>query len=199
MNKIKREVDKLTTKDISSCGLILPDSLTEKLHVAGTYFVRAFQYDLKTKKVGKLLWDAEAVAYNLIPTAARNDMLDKYLAASGYTAAWYVSLVDSTGYTGVAAGDTAASHSGWAEYTSYSEATRPAIAWAAASAGSKAFSSAINFTIPGSVTLKGCMIASSSTKGGAGGLLYSAGTFTEGDRVIVGSALLAVSYSTVLN
>src|SRR6266704_867756 len=84
---------------------------------------------------------------NLVTTAGKNDALDKYLAGSAYTAAFYLGLISLTSYTtGPAAGDTSASHGGWAEDQNYSQAARPTAAWSAASAGSKALSSALAFS-----------------------------------------------------
>lgn len=177
--------------DKTGSGLLLPNNIGDKGLVIGRFNVQA--HDPLTKQ---LLWEEEFD--NLVVTQGKNDMLDKYFAGSGYTAAWYASLIDSAGYSAIVAGDTAASHAGWAEYTSYSESTRPAISWAAASAGAKSFASAVTFTIPSSITLKGCTINTVSTKGSTSGILYSAGLFTEGDRVITGSAILTVTYTTTL-
>lgn len=35
---------------------------------------------------------------NLVVTGGKNDNLDKYFAGSGYTAAWYLLLIGTTGY-----------------------------------------------------------------------------------------------------
>ena len=46
------------------------------------------------------------------------DMNSKYFQGSGYTAAWYLGLVQGPGSgTTYAAGNTLASHSGWTELT----------------------------------------------------------------------------------
>ena len=136
---------------------------------------------------------------NLVTTGGKNDALDKYLAGSAYTAAWYMGLISSTSYTtGVAAGDTMAAHGGWAEDQNYSEATRPAAAWSAASAGSKAMSSARTFSINATTTIKGCFLASNSTKGGTTGILYSAGLFSGGDKAVANTDTLNVSYTASL-
>jgi hypothetical protein len=131
---------------------------------------------------------------NLVTTVGKNDALDKYLAGSSYTAAWYVGLINATSYSAVAAGDTAASHAGWLEFAGYSEATRPAAAWSAASAGAKALSSPASFSITSGATVKGAILISNSTKSGTTGVLYSAGLFTGGDRAVVNGDTLNVSY-----
>lgn len=133
---------------------------------------------------------------NLVTTAGKNDALDKYLSGSSYTAAWYIGLIGATGYAaGVAAGDTAASHAGWTEDQSYSQATRPVASFAAASGGSKALSAAASFSINANVTIKGCILISNSTKGGTTGVLYSAGLFTGGDKVVQSGDTLNVMWT----
>ena len=137
---------------------------------------------------------------NLVTTAGKNDMLDKYLAGSSYTAAWYVLLIGSTSYTtGAAVTDTMASHGGWAEDVEYSQAARPTTAWSAAAAGSKALSSVAVFSINGDgTTIKGCGLNSVATKSGTTGTLFSAGLFTGGDKVLANGDTLNVSYTATL-
>jgi len=114
---------------------------------------------------------------NLVTTAGKNDMLDKYLAGSSYTAAWY----------------------GWAEDVEYSQAARPTTAWSAAAAGSKALSAACVFSINGDgTTIKGCFLNSVATKSGTTGTLFSAGLFTGGDKVLANGDTLNVSYTATL-
>lgn len=163
----------------------------ERAEAHGRYTVQCFDKD------GNLKWEDEIE--NLVTTGGKNDALDKYLAGSAYTAAWYMGLISSTGYTtGPAAGDTMASHGGWAEDQKYTEGTRPAAAWSAASAGSKAMSSARTFSINATTTIKGCFLASNSTKGGTTGILYSAGLFSGGDKSVQNTDTLNVSYTASL-
>lgn len=136
---------------------------------------------------------------NLVTTVGKNDALDKYLSGSSYTAAWYIGLISSTGYAaGAVAADTAASHSGWTEDTGYSNASRPTAAFASASAGSKALSSALAFNINATVTIKGCFLISNATKSGTTGILYSAGLFSNGDKALSNGDTLNVSYTASL-
>lgn len=140
---------------------------------------------------------------NLVTTVGKNFALDTYLAGSGYTATWFMGLISSVGYSAVAAGDTMASHAGWTEAgptnaPNYSEATRPAAAWSAAAAGSKAMSSPRTFTISGAGTVKGCFLTTVSTKDGTTGTLYSAGLFSGGDKVLGPGDTLSVSYTASL-
>jgi hypothetical protein len=133
---------------------------------------------------------------NLVVTVGLNNLLDNHLSGSTYTAAWYVGLIGSASYTtGVAAGDTMGSHGGWVEDETYDEANRPTASFASASGGSKTLSSAAVFTISGTVTEKGCFLASNSTKGGSTGVLYSGGLFTGGDKTLADNDTLSVSYT----
>lgn len=176
--------------DATGAAIVRNSGSLEQADAHGVYTVECIGAD------GQVRW-TETID-NLVTTQGKNDALDKYLAGSAYTAAWYLGLIDSTGYTAVAAGNTAASHTGWTENTGYSQANRPTAAWAAASAGSKALSSAASFSISADATVKGCFLVSSNTKGGTAGILYSAGLFTGGDKVVQNGDTLNVSYTASL-
>lgn len=151
-----------------------------------------FRYVVECRKPdGTLRWREEFE--NLVTTVGKNDLLDKYFAGSGYTAAWYLGLIDASDYSAVAAGDTMASHSGWTESTAYSQANRVTLAFSAASGGSKSTSSAASYSINASATLKGAFVVSDNTKGETTGTLYSAGLFTGGDRPVQSGDTLNVS------
>ena len=165
--------------------------MSEKADAQGHYSVQCIGPD------GKVKW--EDVIENLVTTEGKNDALDKHLSGSGFTAAWYLGLISITGYAaGVNVADTMASHAGWTEDQAYSQATRPAPAFSAAAAGAKATSSAVAFSINGTTTIKGCFLVANSTKGGATGVLYSAGLFTGGDKAVASGDTLNVSYTASL-
>ena len=175
----------------ASAGIAKNVGAMEKAEAHGHYEVSCYDAE------GNLKWKDEIE--NLVTTAGKNDALDKYLAGSTYTAAWYLLLVSATSYTtGPAAGDTMASHGGWAEDQNYSQASRPTAAWSAAAAGAKALSAALTFSINATTTIKGCGLVSNATKGGTTGILYSVGLFTGGDRAVQNGDTLSVSYSASL-
>lgn len=150
--------------------------------------IRLNQLDAEIRALCETPWHERFL--NTVLTAGKNDLLDKYFAGSGYTAAWYAGLISSVSYSAIAAGDTMASHAGWTEAgptnaPNYSQGTRPALSFAAASAGAKATSAASAFSITGPGTVKGGFVTTNNTKDGTTGIAYSAGLFTGGDRAVI--------------
>jgi len=106
----------------------------------------------------------------------------------------------------VAAADTMASHTGWLEAGGANAPTytgnRKTAAWSAATAGAKALSAALAFAVTGTGTVKGAFVCygtgAVATKDDTNGILWSAGTFSGGDKAVVNGDTLNVSYSTSL-
>lgn len=193
MNLVKHNGEKLSAT--VNCDALITRGLAavEKMDLFGRYEVECRDKD------GNLKWKDHI--NNLITTVGKNDLLDKYLAGSSYTAAFYLGLISSVSYTAVAAGDTMSSHAGWLEAGAanvpiYSQGARPTAAWASASSGSKALSSSLTYTIATTGgTLKGCFLTTVATKDGTTGILFSAGLFSGGDKVVAVTDSLSVSYS----
>ena len=176
-----------TTSATSGIGRSVGSS--EQAHASGTYEVTCYDQD------GNVRWVEQI--QNLVTTAGKNDALDKYLGGAGYTATWYLGLVNGASPT-FAAGDTAASHAGWTENTAYINATRPAPTFGAASAGTKATTATtFNMNADGQ-TISGCFLISNSTKGGTTGVLYSCGGFAGGNKSVGNGDILNVTYSASL-
>ena len=187
--------ERTKTADTIAGALGNPATASESVRAIGVY--TAVCRDAE----GNEIWRDEY--QNLVTTAGRNDMLDKYLAGSAYTAAWYLGIISSASYSGISAADTMASHAGWLEAglanaPAYSEAARRTAAWNAAASGSKALSAALVFTFTSSGTVKGSFLSSVATKDGATGTLFSAGLFTGGDQPVVALNTVTVSYSAIL-
>jgi len=141
----------------------------------------------------------------------KNYALDSILAASGLTSVGpFMGLISSVSYTGApVAGDTMASHGTWFEVsaTTYYPTVAARITtnggWNAAASGSKALTAAISFSIiTNAGTVKGCFLVTGtgavSTLGSTAGVLYSAGVFTGGDKVVGIGDTLQVSYTGTL-
>lgn len=130
----------------------------------------------------------DRVHKNLVTTGGKNDLLDKYLAGSAYTAAWSIMLVSSVSFTAYAVGDTMASHAGWTEAgatnaPAYTGA-RKVVTFGAASAGVKASSSIPTITFTSAGTVKGLGLTTGTAVDGTTGVLYSVGAFTSGDAPV---------------
>ena len=144
---------------------------------------------------------------NVVCTVGKNLALDTFLAGAAYTVTGpYLGLISLTSFTGVNAADTMASHAGWLEAGLANAPTytgnRKTVAWLAATAGAKAMSAAQAFAITGTGTVKGAFLVYGSgalaTKDTTAGTLWSAGTFTTGDKAVANLDTLNVSYSTSL-
>jgi hypothetical protein len=134
---------------------------------------------------GLLVW--REVIDNLIPTTGLNKLLDATLKSGSGAPVWHIGLKAAGA---VAPGDTMASHGGWVELTSYSEATRPVCTLGTISAGSVDNAASLaTFSVTGSMTVAGCFMTNNSTKGGTTGDLYGVGDFSSARSVLSGDTL----------
>lgn len=140
---------------------------------------------------GELKW--RDFVSNLIVDVGLDDILDKYLKGSNYTAAHYMGLID--GSPTVDPGDTMGSHAGWTEVTAYDEAVRQTVTWGAVSGKSVDNSgSPAVFTISANnTTLGGLLLSTNSTKGGSSDILYGAGPFDAGNKIIDDNDTLTIT------
>jgi len=135
---------------------------------------KLLSFELETK------WTEDVV--NLVMTAGKTDIVDKYFKGSSYTAAWYMGL---KGAGTIAAGDTLASHAGWSEVTPYA-GNRPAITWGTTSSGSNT-ATAVSYTINATATVAGAFVCTVNT--GTSGVLYSCSDFAASRSVASGDTL----------
>ena len=142
-------------------------------------------------KHGNLKW--RDTIKNLVVDEGLDDVLDKYLKGSSYTATHYVGLTDGT--PTFAAGDTMASHAGWTEVTAYDETVRQTATWGTVSG--KSVDNSANkavFTIStNATTIGGAFLVTDSTKGGTTGTLYGGGAFSAGDKTLDDDDVLNVT------
>jgi hypothetical protein len=106
-----------------------------------------------------------------------NHILDTQFNGGTQVTAWYIGLINNSGYSALSNSDTMGSHAGWVESSAYSESNRPE--WTAGSAGSRSITNAstVDFSINATVTIRGIFITSQNTKGGTTGVLWSTAAF----------------------
>ena len=143
--------------------------------------------------------------HNLVVNVGLQDMNSKYFQGSGYTAAWFLGLVQGPASgTTFAAADTLASHAGWTELvpgTAYT-GNRKAVTFGTAttadpsvitnSVSPSSFSMLVNGTVVAGALL--CSVAS-----GTSGILFSAGDFTGGNKTVDNGDTLNVTYTFSLD
>jgi hypothetical protein len=169
---------------------------SEKVAAGGVFTVTCIGSD------GQVKW--EESLKNLVVNAGLKDMNDKYFTGSSYTATWYIGLYGAAASNDPAASDTAASHAGWTEVVPYSNATRPAVTFAAATTADPSVitnsASPAAFTIDASATVGGAFLISNNTKSGTTGVLFSASDFAApGDRSVASGDQLNVTYTFSLD
>jgi hypothetical protein len=186
-------------REMNDAEVIRGNGMSEAAEAHGRYVISCVAKD------GRIKW-SETIS-NIVCTAGKNLVLDTAFAGSAYTVVGpYLGLISSVSYTAVAASDTMASHAGWLEAGGANAPTytgnRKTAVWSAATAGGKSLSAALAYAITGTGTVKGAFLAFGSgavaTKDDANGTLWSAGVFTTGDKAVVSSDTLNVSYSTSL-
>jgi hypothetical protein len=188
--------------DVCQAALIKTTDFAETVGMEGVYVAKCYDAE------GNLKW--EDTIGNLVVAVGKQLMLDTLLSGSGYSATVRMGLVSGASSPTYAAADTQASHAGWLESglanaPTYS-GSRPTITFdSATSSGStpsnvttKAGTAAVSFTFTGSGTVAGCFINinGSATIDDTTGTLYSAGSFTGGNKVVASTDVLNVTYST---
>ena len=124
---------------------------------------------------------------NLVTTVGLNHVLSSTLDGATQITAWYVGIKAAGS---AAAGDTMASHSGWAEVVAYSQAVRQTLTLGTAAAGSiDNTASKATYSINGTATVAGAFINSNNAKSGTAGTLYGVVDFGSSRAVISGDTL----------
>jgi hypothetical protein len=183
--------------DSVTAGLTTQRAGTERVGAGGVYTVTCVGPD------GQEKWSD--TFHNLVVNQGLQDMNSKYFAATGYTSAWFLGLVEGPGSgTTFAAADTIASHAGWTELVPGTDYTgdRKAVTFGTAttadpsvitnSASPASFAMLVNGTV-----VAGAFLCSVAT--GTSGILFSAGDFTGGDKTVDNGDTLNVTYSFSLD
>ena len=184
-------------QDSVSASLVTKKGAAERVGAGGVFTVTCVGAD------GVEKWSD--TFHNLVVNEGLQDMNAKYFQGSGYTAAWYLGLVEGPGSgTTYAAANTLASHAGWTELTPGTAYTgnRKAVIFGTAttadpsvitnSASPSSFAMLVNSTVVAGAFL--CSVAS-----GTSGVLFSAGDFTGGDKTVDNGDTLNVTYSFSLD
>lgn len=153
----------------------------------------------------------EDTFHNLVTTEGKNAILTHFLKGSSYTASQVLALIEDTGYSAVAVGNTAANitaagsgspANGWNEAPVGTCAARQTPSFGTASSGSLA-ATATSHSLLATDTIKGAALlcrstagtAPSTTVGSTAGALYSAGLFSGGDKAVANGDTLNVTYT----
>lgn len=172
--------------DASGAVVLRATGVRESGGIRGEYYAWCVGED------GKPKWEDRID--NVVVTVGANQLLDVFFDIGSVSSTKYMGLVASSSGA-FSTADTMASHSGWTESTIYTDGSRRIPTWAAASANSKV-STGVVFSIGSSGIVGGAfMVSTSSAIGSTTGVLYSAGAFTGGPKVVSSGDTLTVTYT----
>jgi len=184
--------EKLTATDQISSGLTCNLKAGEDAKATGLFEIKCHDKD------GNLKWEAQSK--NLVVNVGLQYMAGSALTSVTQITTWYLGLYGAGASNTPAAGDTMSSHAGWTEVVAYSNATRVAATFVTATAANPSVvtnsASPATFNINGTTTVGGAFLTSGSAKSGTTGTLFSAADFgSPGDRSVVNSDTLSVTYT----
>lgn len=178
--------------DVVDATVIRSAGQTEVVGLEGVYIAECFDAQ------GNLKW-SDSIK-NLTTNVGRASLMDSYFANTGGGA-----IVMGLKGTGTAAyGDTQVSHAGWLEVgnanaPTYSGTRKTPLFASATTANPSvlATSAAVTFAMTGSGTVAGAFInvGGSSTIDSTTGVLFSAGDFTAGSKVVTSGDTINVTYT----
>jgi len=190
-------IEQSKAADSVTAGMITQRAGAESVGAGGVFTVTCVGAD------GVEKWSD--TFHNLVVNQGLQDMNAKYFSASGYTAGWFLGLVEGPGSGNTyAAGDTLPTHAGWTELAPTTDYTgnRKAVTFGTAttadpsvitnSASPSSFAMLVNGTV-----VAGALLASVDT--GTSGVLFSVGSFTGGDKNVDNGDTLNVTYTFSLD
>ena len=185
-------IEKTKATDVVSSGLTCNTKAGEAAQATGLFEIKCHDKD------GNLKWEAQSK--NLVVNAGLAYMAGTALTSVTQITTWYLGLYGAGASNTPAASDTMASHAGWTEDTTYSNGTRVAATFVTATTANPSVvtnsASPAVFNINGTTTIGGAFLTSGSVKGGTTGTLFSAADFgSPGDRSVVNSDTLSVTYT----
>ena len=199
-------MEKSNYGDVSTAAVTRGAGAAEAVGLQGFYEVTCYD------ETGNIKW--QDLAQNLVTAAGKQALFDYYFGATGTgggtsSGANYLGLVTSASATAnYFQSDTMSTHAGWYEPSTAVVAARQAPTWTAASNNGSASPSnivskaagAVTFSMLATATIFGCFINSgasaSGTTSATGGVLYSAGNFTGGSKIVANGDSIAVTYTT---
>ncbi len=185
-------IEKTKATDVVSSGLTCNTKAGEEAKATGLFEIKCHDKD------GNLKWEAQSK--NLVVNVGLAYMAGTALTSTTQITTWYLGLYGAGSSNTPAAADTMTSHAGWTEVVAYSNATRVATTFVTATAANPSVvtntASPATFNINGTTTVGGAFLTSGSAKGGTTGTLFSAADFgSPGDRSVVSSDTLSVTYT----
>lgn len=160
----------------AGCNLEGNGGVHAGLGMKSIYHVECFDRD------GNLKWVEDVE--NLVVNAGLNDLLDKYFKGTTYSASFFVGL---KGTGSVAAGDTLASHGGWAEIDDYADNRKALTLGSVTSQSVDNSGSPASFAINDTATVAGAFVCTAAS--GTSGVLYGAANFSSDRGVEDGDTL----------
>ena len=184
--------EKLKATDTVSSGLTCNLKAGEAAQATGLFEIKCHDKD------GNLKWEAQSK--NLVVNVGLQYMAGSALTSVAQITSWFIGLYGAGASNTPAAADTMSSHAGWTEVVAYSNATRVAATFATATTANPSVvtntASPATFNINGTTTVGGAFLTSGSAKSGTAGTLFSAADFgSPGDRAVVNSDTLSVTYT----
>ena len=184
--------EKLKATDTVSSGLTCNPKAGEAAQATGLFEIKCHDKD------GNLKWEAQSK--NLVVNVGLAYMAGSALTSVTAITSWYIGLYGAGASNTPAAADTMSSHAGWTEVVAYSNATRVAATFVTATTANPSVAtntaSPAVFNINGTTTVGGAFLTSGSAKSGTAGTLFSAADFgSPGDRSVVNSDTLSVTYT----
>ena len=189
-------INKAKSVDAVGANVQKGNGTRDGLKGGGIFTVRCHDKD------GNLKWEQKSK--NLVVNVGLAYMNESFFKGSGYTAAWYVGIYGPASTNNPSSADTMASHAGWTEVTAYTNATRPAATFGAATTADPsviANSAAVaQFLINASANVGGAFLTTGDLPGGTSWVLFSASDFAApGDRVVQNGDVLSVTYTFSLD
>lgn len=185
--------EKATSTDAVGAGLIARPSTGAGASAGGVFHVQCFDKD------GNLKW--ETSEHNLVVNEGLQSMNAQYFKGSSYTGAFYLGLITGPGSGTTYAGSDTLASKAWTEFTNYTGA-RKAVTFGTATTANPSIID--NTASPASFTISstGGVVAGAflcTVSSGTSGVLFSEADFqAPGDRTVVASDTLNVTYAFAL-